>query len=86
MLGVAVSVVPFAVIALFLVLASSYPRLSASSSDAAFWARVGAVGLVLVEVVYLTRTLFELVLIANIETSQRSRAWSKRSGDSKAQG
>ncbi len=41
---------------------------SKPSSEAAFWTRVGGVGLVLVEVVFLTRFLFELVLITNIET------------------
>ncbi|MBA3379683.1 MAG: hypothetical protein H0T93_12440, partial [Chloroflexia bacterium] len=41
---------------------------SKTSSEAAFWTRVGAVGLVLVEIMFLTRFLFELVLITNIET------------------
>ena len=61
------SVVPFAVIALYLFLAGSFPRLSAPSREAAFWARVGAVGLVLVEVMFLARTTFELVLISKAE-------------------
>jgi len=41
---------------------------SKPSSEAAFWTRVGGVGLVLVEVMFLTRFLFELILITNIET------------------
>jgi len=59
--------IPFAVVSLFLFLASSFPTLCKTSSEAAFWTRVGAVGLVLVEVMFLTRFLFELVLITNIE-------------------
>jgi hypothetical protein len=60
--------VPFAVVSLFLFLASSFPRLTTPSAEAAFWTRVGVVGLVLVEVMFLGRFLFELVLIANVES------------------
>jgi hypothetical protein len=63
-----VGMVPVGVVALFLFLASSFPRFSTSSSEAAFWARFGAIGLVLVEVMFLGRMLFELILIANAET------------------
>ena len=59
--------VPFGVVALYLFLAGAFPRLSSGSPEAAFWARFGTVGLVLVEVMFLARTLFELVLIANVE-------------------
>lgn len=67
MLSVSVGVVPIAVVSLYLFLAGAFPRLSAGSSEAAFWARVGAVGLVIVEVMFLTRLFFEVVLIANVE-------------------
>ncbi len=66
-LAITAGLVPFAVVSLFLFLASSFPTLSKSSGKAAFWTRVGAVGLVLVEVMFLARFLFELVLIANVE-------------------
>ena len=59
--------VPIPVIALFLFLAGSFQRLSATSREAAFWARVGAVGLILVEVMFLARTTFELVLLTKAE-------------------
>ena len=66
-LTITLGAIPFAVVSLFLFLASSYPRLSKTSSEAAFWTRVGAVGLVLVEIMFLSRTLFELPLVANME-------------------
>jgi hypothetical protein len=67
MLSMAVGVVPIAVISLYLFLAGSFATLSAGSAEAAFWTRVGAVGLVIVEVMFLTRLFFEVVLIANAE-------------------
>lgn len=66
-LTIAVSVVPFGAVALFLFLAGSYPRFSSASREAGLWTRVGAIGLVLVEVMFLTRTLVEIVLVANAE-------------------
>lgn len=66
-LKAAMAVVPIPVIALFLFLSGAFPRLSAPSREAAFWARLGAVGLVLVEVMFLARTTFELVLVAKAE-------------------
>lgn len=68
MLKVALGVVPFGVISLFIFFAGSYPTLSATSRESAFWTRVGMVGLVLIEVLFLARTIFELVLLANIDT------------------
>jgi hypothetical protein len=61
------SVVPFGVIALFVFLSASFPALSAASPESAFWARFGAVGLILIEVMFLTRMLFEFVIIANVK-------------------
>jgi hypothetical protein len=66
-LKAAMAVVPIPVVALFVFLGASYPRFSAASREAALWARVGAAGLILVEVVFLARATFELVLLANAE-------------------
>jgi hypothetical protein len=66
-LTVAASLVPFGVFALYIFLSASFPKLSSASAESAFWARLGAVGLILVEVIFLSRMLFELVLIANID-------------------
>lgn len=60
--------IPFAILALFLFITSAFSRLSAASPEAAFWARVATVGVVLVEVMFLTRMIFEFVLIANADT------------------
>jgi hypothetical protein len=67
-LSFAIGTVPVAAIALFVFLAGVYPRLSATSGKAAFWMRMGIGGGVLVEVIFLTRTLFEAALVANVET------------------
>jgi hypothetical protein len=66
-LTVAAGMVPFGVIALFTFLASSFRRFAAGSGEGAFWGRLGAAGLVLVEVMFLTRFVFELVMIAGID-------------------
>lgn len=67
MLKVVAGLVPFGVIALFIFMAGSFPILSKTSREAAFWTRLGATGLILIEVVFLARMLFELVLIANVD-------------------
>jgi hypothetical protein len=66
-LSVAFAAVPAGVFLLFAFGASAYPRLASGSREAGFWARFGLVGIVLVEVMFLTRTLFEVVLVANID-------------------
>jgi hypothetical protein len=67
LLGVVAAAIPFAVVSLFLFIASAYQRLSGASPEAAFWTRVGAIGIMLVEVMFLTRMIFEFVLIANAD-------------------
>jgi hypothetical protein len=66
-LTVATGMIPLGVISLYLFIAGAFPRLSRKSSEAALWARYGAIGVVLVEVMFLTRTLFEVVLVANVD-------------------
>ncbi len=60
-------VVPAGIFLLFVFIASAFPVLGSGSEQAAFWARFGALGIVLVEVMFLTRTLSEVVLVANID-------------------
>lgn len=67
LLGGVAAVIPFAVVSLFLFISSVFSRLSDASPESAFWTRVGTVGIVLVEVMFLTRMIFEFVLIANAE-------------------
>jgi hypothetical protein len=64
--GVAAAI-PFAVISLFIFISSVFSRLSDASPEAALWTRVGAVGIVMVEVMFLIRMIFEFVLIANAD-------------------
>lgn len=66
-LGIATGIIPFGVAALFLFVSAAFPRLSQVSGEAALWARFGAIGIVLVEVMFLARTLFEVALIANVD-------------------
>jgi hypothetical protein len=66
-LKVAAGLVPFGIIALFIFLAGSFAKLSAASPKAAMWTRLGAVGLVLIEVMFMARMIFELVLLANVD-------------------
>ena len=66
LMGVA-AVIPFAIVALFLFISSVFSRLSSASPEAAFWTRVATVGVVLVEVMFLSRMTFEFVLIANAD-------------------
>jgi len=67
LLTAAAGVVPFGVILLYAFVSGAVARLSQGSSEAAFWARFGAVGVVVVEIMFLARVLFELVLVANID-------------------
>jgi hypothetical protein len=66
-LTAALGAVPAGVVTLYLFLAGSFPRFAGASEEASFWARFGAVGLILVEVMFVGRTLFELALIANVD-------------------
>lgn len=66
-LTLAIGLVPVGVIALFAFLASVFPVLSRTSGAAAFWTRLGAAGIILVEVMFLVRTLFETALVANVD-------------------
>lgn len=66
MLTVAAGATPFGVIALFLFLAGVFPVLSATSKESAFWTRVGVAGLILIEIMFMIRMLFEVVLVANV--------------------
>jgi hypothetical protein len=63
----AIGLVPLGVLALFAFLAAVYPVLGRTSPEAAFWTRLGAAGIILVEVMFLVRTLFEVALVANID-------------------
>ena len=67
-LTLAIGVVPIGVISLFAFLAAVFPVLSRTSPEAAFWTRVGAAGIILVEVMFLVRILFESALVANIDS------------------
>lgn len=66
-LAVAFGIVPAGIFLLFLFIASVFPYLSASNPTAAFWVRLGAVGIVLVEAMFLTRSISEVVLLSNID-------------------
>ena len=66
-LSVAFAGVPAGVFLLFAFGASAYSRLASGSREAEFWARFGLVGIVMVEVMFITRTIFEVVLVANID-------------------
>jgi hypothetical protein len=66
-LAVLTGMVPFAVVALFLFIGSIYPRLSLGTREAGLWARVAALGLVLVEAFFLVGIMLRVVLIANAE-------------------
>jgi hypothetical protein len=63
-LSVAVGMVPFAVVALYAFLASAFGWLSQGPREAGAWTRLGMSGLVVVGPLFLTGTLFELVLLA----------------------
>jgi hypothetical protein len=78
------TVLPIPVIALYLFLSGAFPRLGAASPKAGFWARVGAVGLVLIEVMFLARTTFELVLLAKGGSWRETWTSSKCSRSSRA--
>jgi hypothetical protein len=67
-LAVALGMVPAGIFLLFMFIAGAYPVLSKASPAAAFWTRLGAVGVVLVEIMFLTRTLPEVVLVANVDS------------------
>jgi hypothetical protein len=83
-LKAAMSIIPIPVIALYLFLSGAFPRLGAASPKAGFWARVGAVGLVLIEVMFLARTTFELVLLAKGGSWRETWTSSKCSRSSRA--
>lgn len=61
------AMMPISFVALILFLGGAFPRLSSASPAAAFWTRVGAIGIVMVGVLFLTHTLVELPLLTNIE-------------------
>jgi len=67
LLAVALGMVPAGIFLLYMFIAGAFPVLSQASPAAAFWTRLGAVGVVLVEVMFLVRTLPEVVLVANVE-------------------
>ena len=68
MLTVASGATPLGVIALFFFLSGVFPVLSARSNESAFWARLGVAGLIVIEIMFMTRMLFEVVLIANADS------------------
>lgn len=67
LLSFATAAVPFGVVSLYLFISGSFPRLAGTSEAGSFWARFGAIGVVIVEVMFLVRMMFEFVTTANIE-------------------
>ena len=56
-LSIAFVTVPAGVFLLFAFVAGAYQRLASGSREAAFWARFGLIGVVLVEAMFLGRTI-----------------------------